>query len=67
MTEAGELDAGDLQRIVGLHARLCRCEELFKKWRRMPDYHEAEAVRRELSVSFGFELPPGEGWSGRRW
>lgn len=64
MTETGALEAEDLRRIVALHSRLCRCEETFNRWRRMPDYHEAEAARRELRVVFGFEIPPGEGWDG---
>lgn len=57
------LDAGDLARATGLVARVRRLESTFKKWRRMPDWHEAEAARRELR-EIGFDIPPGDGWDG---
>lgn len=38
-------------------------EALFKQWRRMPDWHEANAAREEL-LAMGVFVPPGEGWDG---
>lgn len=51
----------DFQQAVGLHARLCRCEHLYKKDRALPSYHEVEACRARLR-GLGIEVPPGDGW-----